>query len=39
MRLVRLTVVALAALVVVPAAHAAAPAPTKLKPFLLRGTR
>jgi hypothetical protein len=35
MRLARLTVVALAALVVAPAAHAA-PAPAKLKPFLLR---
>ena len=35
MRLARLTAVALAAFVVVPAAHAL-PAPKKLKPFLLR---
>lgn len=35
MRLARLTVVVLAALVVAPAAHAL-PAPTNLKPFLLR---
>lgn len=35
MRLARLTVVALAALVVAPSAHAV-PAPKHLKPFLLR---